>query len=209
MRRVPAMLGVSKSGDVDTKLLDNLILAERKLASTLTHTNTAADSSTLAISAWATPEGPEAQQTASVLSGALSASSSALASYAESVRTFASDLEGLIAKEAAVGEVARDRDILVSRMVRLTKKKTKPGNEAQQLANLSEVQQELAACEAVLASEQQALTFARRQALNQHAHARLSALADATAASHESAVSALRQLEAVDHVGEFIIPCSD
>lgn len=195
------MLGASKSGGVDTKLLDNLILAQRKLSSTLGHAHSASDASNLATSAWSTPEGPDSQQTTAILTGALQSASSALAQYATSVDAFATALEGLIAKEAAVGEVSRDRDILVSRMVRLTKKKTKQGNEAQHLKNLSNAQQELAACEAVLSSVQHALSDARKKTLEEHARARLAALAQFSGTSHQSATAALRQLGAIAETG--------
>lgn len=189
------MLGSGKAKRPDTKLLDNLIAAQKKLAASLANARTASESSGLATSAWATPDGPTSMHKTAILTRALAATGTALDDYTLSVADFTHGLQDLLPQEAAVAEVSRDRDILVSRLVRLTKKKPKTGQEDKHLSVLANTQQELAACETVLASEQNALSQVRHQTLSDHARARLLALHLFGAQTQQAAAEALQQLD--------------
>lgn len=188
------MLGSGKPKG-DTQLLDNLIASQKKLATALARARTQSESSGLATSAWATPDGPAAMQRTAVFTHAFAATANALDDYTLSIERFADGLDALRPKEAAVAEVARDRATLISRLVRQTKKSHKAGQADNHLSAIAETQRELSACETVLASEQNNLSHVRQQTLTGHARDRLLALHLFGAQVQQAAAEGLQQLD--------------
>ena len=91
---------------------------------------------------------PRASQDISLrISQLLSACSDSQRSYTHALSAYRSSLQQVLEREMALKTVVRDREILVSRMIKLNNKKPADSALAAHQAKIEDAQRELTACE--------------------------------------------------------------
>ncbi|KAJ6510813.1 hypothetical protein C8R45DRAFT_1207661 [Mycena sanguinolenta] len=176
----------------DSRLLANLLSQEKEyskhLATLLDHSN----ASIASVTAYAAASSPASAHLILAVAGSLAAADDALRHYAVAVDRWRDYLKGLKALEDEVGNIMRDREILVTRLIKASKpiihtnsSSSLPISPAQSQSSLSSpnaklaaAQTELQACEAHLAAKEAALSAHRAALVSQGLAGRCRALAE-------------------------------
>jgi len=185
----------------DSRLLANLIKSERNYISNLHSTVSSAHAASSALSAWGTSEAPDVADTSSRLSSLLSACTDVQNTHVAAIEGYRAALKDVADREASIRNVVRDRDILVSRLIKASNKsasnssKKSPEERAEKVAI---AQRELQACEEVLTSEEAALVGVKRRTFKEALTMRMKTMGDAGAAMVDAAQEAILLLDAFD-----------
>ncbi|KAJ7727236.1 hypothetical protein B0H16DRAFT_1697802 [Mycena metata] len=180
----------------DSRLLANLLTQEKEyakhLATLLDHSN----ASLASVTAYASSSSPASAHLILTVAGSLSAADEALRHYAAAVDRWRDYLKGLKSLEDEVGNIMRDREILVTRLIKASKPTLHTTHSSSSLplspvqsqtslpfsstsnAKLVAAQTELQACEAHLAAKESALAERRAALVRDGLAGRCHALAE-------------------------------
>ncbi|RXW19029.1 hypothetical protein EST38_g6821 [Candolleomyces aberdarensis] len=167
----------------DARLLSNLVSHEKDYSKQLQTLLTASQASLGSLTAYAAASPPATSRTILNVAAILSAADSAHQRYASAVEEWRDMLRGLHALEEEVANVIRDREILVTRLIKASKSSTKsasssashllsPSGSSLNLnaipgtsTKLAAAQSELQACETHLATKERELDVRRVQVI--------------------------------------------
>ncbi|KAJ7077421.1 hypothetical protein B0H15DRAFT_563308 [Mycena belliarum] len=180
----------------DSRLLANLLSQEKEyakhLATLLDHSN----ASLASVTAYASASSPASAHLILAVAGSLSTADEALRHYAAAVDRWRDYLKGLKALEDEVGNIMRDREILVTRLIKVSKPTLHASPSSSSLllspiqsqsslapntsanAKLAAAQTELQACEAHLAAKEVLLDVHRAALVREGLAGRCRALAE-------------------------------
>ncbi|TDL24356.1 hypothetical protein BD410DRAFT_719841 [Rickenella mellea] len=194
----------------DSRLLANLLAHEKEHAKALHQLSTTAQASLAPLAAYAAASTPSAAAALGAAARALSQADGALRAYAEAVdewRAMLSELKGL---EDEVGNIQRDREILVTRLIKASNIKptslnrnsfigvTSSTYSTNNSSKLDLAQSELQACETHLASRERDLQALRALALSRGLKGRCTAMSECGWQWNEAGKEGLRALEEMD-----------
>ncbi|KAK7037881.1 hypothetical protein R3P38DRAFT_3350092 [Favolaschia claudopus] len=194
IRRLQAELTEKKQNfNADSRLLANLLTQEKDyakhLATLLDHSN----ASIASVTAYASASSPASAHLILAVANSLAAADDALRNYAVAVDRWRDYLKGLKALEDEVGNIMRDREILVTRLIKASKPSISPHSSSalpisQSQASfpstntvnskLAAAQNELQACEAHLAAKENELNAHRAALVSEGLVQRCRALAE-------------------------------
>ncbi|KAG8994780.1 hypothetical protein FRB90_000346, partial [Tulasnella sp. 427] len=153
----------------DTRLLENLVKCEKEYQTALTNVLGLSHSSIAALAAYGAALSPTNSRAAVGVAQALSDADDALRSYSDSIDDWREKLGEIRKLDAEIEVAARDREILITRLIKVSKQKPKASSNAASTSSsgtkLAIAQSELQACEAHLATKQQELEELIRSAL--------------------------------------------
>ncbi|THU96049.1 hypothetical protein K435DRAFT_665193 [Dendrothele bispora CBS 962.96] len=109
----------------DSRLLTSLISHEKDLLKSLSTLLSTSHASYTSLTAYAASSPPPSSQVILAVAGTLLHADEALKAYARGVEEWKTRLEGLKEKEEEVGNVVRDREILVTRVLKASVKSVK------------------------------------------------------------------------------------
>ncbi|PWN30911.1 hypothetical protein BDZ90DRAFT_229902 [Jaminaea rosea] len=176
----------------DSRLLQNLIKTEKSYTNHLSSTVTSSRAAAAALKAWGTSEARDVAQTSSLISDLLSEVADAQNNHLEAIRGYREALKDIADREASIRTIVRDRDILVSRLIKASKKN----------GDVAHAQRELTACEEVLEAEERALIGVKRRTFKEALSMRMKMMGDAGSRMIESAKEAILLLDDFDqHAG--------
>ncbi|KAI0942613.1 hypothetical protein AcW1_003196 [Taiwanofungus camphoratus] len=205
----------------DSRLLTNLLSHEKDYSKHLVHLFDHSQTSLASFSAYASASPPQISQVIIEVAGVLSGADDALRKYAVSLEWWQEQLKMLKDLEDEVGNVMRDREILVTRLIKASKSQkpsrdslialggsgsssslsfspSKPETSLPSLGpKLSAAQQELKACEAHLAEKEGELEALRVSAIRQGLTARFRAMVECGWTWGEMGKEGLRSLDAM------------
>ncbi|KIP02613.1 hypothetical protein PHLGIDRAFT_37817 [Phlebiopsis gigantea 11061_1 CR5-6] len=198
----------------DSRLLINLISHEKDYSKQLGSLLEQSQASLASFSAYASASAPPASQIIIQVAGTLAGADEGLRKYAASLEVWQQQLKSVKDLEDEVGNVMRDREILVTRLIKASKSQkstrdsilgtsgssstlnfTKP--EVQIGSKLAAAQGELQACEAHLASKERELDALRTHAVRTGLQARCKALVECGWHWGEMGKEGLRALESL------------
>lgn len=185
----------------DSRLLSNLIKAERNYITHLRSSVNAAHGASSSLSAWGTSEAPDVADASGRLANLLSACADVQSTHVAAIEGYRAALKDVADREASIRTVFRDRDILVSRLIKASQKsasassKKSPEERAEKVAK---AQRELAACEEVLTIEEAALVGVKRRTFKEALTMRMKTMGDAGAAMVDAAKEAIILLDQFD-----------
>ncbi|KAI0354480.1 hypothetical protein OH77DRAFT_1521747 [Trametes cingulata] len=199
----------------DSRLLANLLSHEKDYSKHLSTLLEYSHSSLASFSAFAAACAPPTSQVIIAVAGALAGADDALRNYAAAVERWQEQLKALKDMEDDVGNIMRDREILVTRLIKASKQQkpardsvlggspsgsslsiTKPEVHVGQ--KLSAAQAELQACEAHLAAKEQELNAFRTHTIKSGLQARCQAMAECGWAWSEMGKEGIRALDTLD-----------
>ncbi|KAH9915586.1 uncharacterized protein BXZ73DRAFT_54222 [Epithele typhae] len=200
----------------DSRLLTNLLSHEKDYAKHLAILLDYSQSALASFSAYASASAPPTSQVIIAVAGALAGADDALRGYAAAVDRWQEQLRALRAMEEDVGNIMRDREILVTRLIKASKSQkptrdsilgggspsgsslsvSKP--EVQVGHKLSVAQAELQACEAHLAAKEQELHAFRAHTIRAGLQARCRAMVECGWKWGEMGKEGMRALETLD-----------
>lgn len=185
----------------DSRLLTNVLSHEKEYAKQLQALLASSQASLASFTAYAAASPPPTSQTILKVAGILSATDSALAAYAAAVDQWREAMRALQALEDEVGNIVRDREILVTRLIKVSKSQKSIGLTGQRFASSSSLgsvdtpspspqrtrtiatstkiaaaQSELQACETHLATKENELAVRRTVAVRDGLNVRCQAL---------------------------------
>ncbi|CAO1626930.1 unnamed protein product [Jaminaea pallidilutea] len=172
----------------DSRLLQNLIKAEKGYTNHLAATVTSSQAAASALLAWGTSEARDVANTSAQLAELLSQVVDAQATHLEAIRGYREALKDVADREASIRTIVRDRDILVSRLIKASKKN----------GDVAHAQRELTACEEVLQAEERALVGVKRRTFKEALSMRMKTMGDAGNQMIESAKEAIMLLDRFD-----------
>ncbi|KAJ7226676.1 hypothetical protein GGX14DRAFT_309461, partial [Mycena pura] len=201
----------------DSRLLGNLLSQEKEYAKHLATLLDHSHASVASVTAYASASAPASAHLILAVAGSLAAADDALRHYAAAVDRWRDYLKGLKALEDEIGNIMRDREILVTRVIKVSKPSTHsssslPISPSQSHASLPfsissstnanakfvSAQTELQACEAHLAAKEAELDAQRAALVSEGLAERCRALAECGQRWHDAgragAVSAQRGL---------------
>lgn len=185
----------------DSRLLSNLIKAERNYITHLRASVNAAHGASSSLSAWGTSEAPDVADASARLANLLSACTDVQSTHVAAIEGYRAALKDVADREASIRTVFRDRDILVGRLIKASQKsanassKKSPEERAEKVAK---AQRELAACEEVLTVEEAALVGVKRRTFKEALTMRMKTMGDAGAAMVDAAKEAILLLDQFD-----------
>ncbi|KAJ7664376.1 hypothetical protein DFH06DRAFT_1040156, partial [Mycena polygramma] len=179
----------------DSRLLANLLSQEKEYAKHLGTLLDHSNASLASVTAYASASSPASAHLILAVAGSLAAADDALRHYAVAVDRWRDYLKGLKALEDEVANIMRDREILVTRLIKASKttlhtthsSSSLPLSPAQSHTSLSfsttnaklvAAQTELQACEATLAGKEAALSAHRAALVREGLAGRCRALAE-------------------------------
>ncbi|OSC98126.1 hypothetical protein PYCCODRAFT_1439618 [Trametes coccinea BRFM310] len=199
----------------DSRLLANLLSHEKDYSKHLSILLDYSQASLASFSAFAAACAPPTSQVIVAVAGALAGADDALRSYAAAVERWQEQLKALKEMEDDVGNIMRDREILVTRLIKASKQQkpnrdsvlsgspsgsslsvTKPEVHVGQ--KLSAAQAELQACEAHLAAKEQELNVFRIHTIRSGLQARCKAMVECGWAWGEMGKEGIRALDTLD-----------
>lgn len=172
----------------DSRLLQNLIKAEKAYTTHLASTVASSQAAAAALKAWGTSEARDVAQTSSRLADLLHEVADAQGNHLEAIRGYREALKDVADREASIRTIVRDRDILVSRLIKASKKN----------GDVAHAQRELTACEEVLEAEERALVGVKRRTFKEALSMRMKLMGDAGSRMIESAREAILLLDSFD-----------
>lgn len=115
--------------------------------------------------------------------------------YLDALTSYRASLKDVLMRESDIRTILRDREILVSRLVTLTKKKPSESGRDLHAARLEEAKRELGACEATLKAEEFGLMGVKRRVLRDAFGMRMRSLGELGVVLEESAKAAIELLD--------------
>lgn len=185
----------------DSRLLNNLIKAERNYVGHLHASVTASHGASSALTAWGTSEAPDVAEASSRIADLLAACADVQSTNVAAIEGYRSALKDVADREASIRSVVRDRDILVGRLIKASQKSAHVSNKKgpeERAEKVAKAQKELAACEEVLASEENALVGVKRRTFKEALTMRMKTMGDAGAAMVDAAKEAILLLDSFD-----------
>ncbi|KAL6306529.1 hypothetical protein BKA93DRAFT_773426 [Sparassis latifolia] len=196
----------------DSRLLTNLLSHEKDYSKHLSILLDYSQASLASFSAYASASAPPASQVVLAVAGALANADDALRKYAASLERWQAQLKALKDLEDEVGNIMRDREILVTRLIKVSKQRpARDGilgasgstsslsfskSDPQNISKLTTAQTELQACEAHLAMKERELDSLRTSAIKVGLQGRCSAMVECGWTWGEMGKEGLRALEA-------------
>lgn len=173
----------------DSRLLQNLIECERKYTQNLDRTVQSSGAAAAALKAWGTTF---ATSTSSRLADLLHEVAEAQNYHLEAIKGYREALKDVADREASIRTIVKDRDILVSRLIKASKKN----------GDVEHAQRELTSCEEVLEAEERALVGVKRRTFKEALSMRMKTMGDAGNTMIETAKEAILLLDDFDqHAG--------
>lgn len=189
----------------DSRLLANLIRAEKESMGALSQTTAALHTAASALAAWGASEGTGGVGAEADMASTSSAVANMLHAVADTQRTHVAAIDGyraalkdVLAREESIRGVQRDRDILVARLIKESKKRVRANRADIQAGKINDAQRELHACETVLAGEQAALVGVKRRTFKEALTMRAKTMGDVGNAMVEAAQEAILLLDGFD-----------
>ncbi|RPD53942.1 hypothetical protein L226DRAFT_538821 [Lentinus tigrinus ALCF2SS1-7] len=199
----------------DSRLLTNLLSHEKDYSKQLSILLDYSQATLASLSAYAAASAPPTSQVIIAVAGALSGADDALRNYAAAVERWQEQLRALKAMEDDVGNIMRDREILVTRLIKASKQQKptrdsmlngSPSGSSLSIAKpevqvgqkMSAAQAELQACEAHLATKEQELNAFRTNTIRSGLHARCKAMVECGWAWGEMGKEGIRALDTLD-----------
>ncbi|PWN49726.1 hypothetical protein IE53DRAFT_369519 [Violaceomyces palustris] len=201
---------LSRPHPTDSRLLQNLIKGEKTYVEHLASSTGAALAASSALTAWGTSEAPDIAAASQALSELLDSVAEAQRTHVQAIEGYRSALKDVLDREQSIRSVVRDRDILVGRLVKASKKKIGKKDLAngigaeEKTERVQAAQRELHACEQVLASEEAALVGVKRRTFKEALTMRMKTMGDAGAAMVDAAKEAILLLDEFDTHGPLI-----
>ncbi|KAI1793626.1 hypothetical protein LXA43DRAFT_197720 [Ganoderma leucocontextum] len=204
----------------DSRLLTNLLNHEKDYSKHLSILLDYSHASLASFSAYASASSPPTSQVIIAVAGVLAGADDALRNYAAAVQRWQEQLKALKTMEDGVGNIMRDREILVTRLIKASKSSQKPARDTSSILGgtsspsgsslnvtkpevqvgqkLSVAQAELQACEAHLAAKEQELSAFRAHTIKSGLEARCKAMVECGWAWGEMGKEGMRALEGLD-----------
>lgn len=199
---------LSRPHPTDSRLLQNLIKGEKSYIDNLGASSTSGYAAASALAAWATSEAPDISKAAQNLSEILASVADAQRTHVQALEGYRSALKDVLDREQSIRSVVRDRDILVGRLIKASKKKVSKKDlglsQDEKMEKVNAAQRELHACEQVLASEEAALVGVKRRTFKEALTMRMKTMGDAGAAMVEAAKEAILLLDQFDTHGPLL-----
>lgn len=186
----------------DSRALQNLIKAEKTYVENLFSTTSAAMSAASALQAWGMSETPDMEQATMSVSKWLEEASSAQRTHGQAIDQYREALKDVLEREHSIRGILRDREILISRVIKNSKRKPSRwevinGDDDNQ-ARIAEAQRELHACEQLLANESALLVGVKRRTFKEALAMRVKTMGDSGAVMMDSARAILEYLDQFD-----------
>lgn len=186
----------------DSRALQNLIKAEKVYVENLFSATSAAMSAASSMQAWGMSETPDMEKATLTVTKWLEDVASAQRTHGQAIDQFREALKDVLDREHSIRTILRDREILISRVIKTSKRKPSRwevinGDEEHQ-ARISEAQQELHACEQLLANENALLVGVKRRTFKEALAMRVKTMGDTGAVMMDSARSILLYLDEFD-----------
>lgn len=199
---------LSRPHPTDSRLLQNLIKGEKSYIDNLAASSISAYAAASALAAWGTSEAPDISKAAQALSEILGTVADAQRTHVQALEGYRSALKDVLDREQSIRSVVRDRDILVGRLIKASKKKVSKKDsgvsQEDKMDKVNAAQRELHACEQVLASEEAALVGVKRRTFKEALTMRMKTMGDAGAATVEAAKEAILLLDDFDTHGPLL-----
>ncbi|KDE05011.1 hypothetical protein MVLG_04556 [Microbotryum lychnidis-dioicae p1A1 Lamole] len=189
----------------DTRVLENLIKAEKNAENSFKAYTKDAASAASALSAWSVADSGDTQDIMDVsirISQLASAVTESRRAHATALHIYRVSLKDVLAREQALKTVVRDREILVGKLMKLGNKKPNDSALHSHQAKLDDAQRELTACETYLQDEEIALSHAKRQTFRVALAERMVSLGELGRVMDESAHESHGLLVALGQDGE-------
>ena len=166
----------------DSRALQNLIKSEKAYVDDLLGATSAAYAAASSLHAWGISETPDLDHASGIVSQALESAANAQKTYAQALDQYNASLRDMLDREQSIRSIVRDRDILMSRVIKMTQRKPTrwelmKGEEDHQ-ARVIDAQNELQACEQTLANEMTALVAVKRRTFKEALTMRAKVLGD-------------------------------
>ena len=199
---------LSRPHPTDSRLLQNLIKGEKSYIDNLAASSVSGYAAASALAAWGTSEAPDISKAAQNLSEILASVADAQRTHVQALEGYRSALKDVLDREQSIRSVVRDRDILVGRLIKASKKKVSKKDSGlsqdEKMEKVNAAQRELHACEQVLASEEAALVGVKRRTFKEALTMRMKTMGDAGAAMVEAAKEAILLLDEFDTHGPLL-----
>lgn len=192
-----------KSGQYDSRLLQTLIKADKEVHDSFKAYTFTCENANNALNGWAaadTGDSPDVLTASNRVCELFDEAFDAQKTYLIGLNNYRASLKDVAAREAEIRVIMRDRDIFVSRLVKLNSKKTPTSDKAfeEHSAKLEEARAELAACESTLKSEERALVGVKRRIFREALRMRIRAMAQLADAWKDTAERAIEILDSLD-----------
>lgn len=186
----------------DSRALQNLIKSEKAYVDDLLGATSAAYAAASSLHAWGISETPDLDHASGIVSQALESAANAQKTYAQALDQYNASLRDMLDREQSIRSIVRDRDILMSRVIKMTQRKPTrwelmKGEEDHQ-ERVFDSQNELQACEQTLANEMTALVAVKRRTFKEALTMRAKVLGDTGARMMDSARDILVFLDTFD-----------
>lgn len=199
---------LSRPHPTDSRLLQNLIKGEKVYIDNLAASSISGFAAASALAAWGTSEAPDISKASQTLSEILASVADAQRTHVQALEGYRSALKDVLDREQSIRSVVRDRDILVGRLIKASKKKVSKKDsglsQEEKMEKVNAAQRELHACEQVLASEEAALVGVKRRTFKEALTMRMKTMGDAGAATVEAAKEAILLLDEFDTHGPLL-----
>lgn len=199
---------LSRPHPTDSRLLQNLIKGEKSYIDNLAASSQSGYAAASALAAWGTSEAPDISKASQALAEILASVADAQRTHVQALEGYRSALKDVLDREHSIRSVVRDRDILVGRLIKASKKKVSKKDSGlsqdEKMEKVNAAQRELHACEQVLASEEAALVGVKRRTFKEALTMRMKTMGDAGAATVEAAKEAILLLDEFDTHGPLL-----
>ncbi|KAJ1036979.1 hypothetical protein NDA10_006162 [Ustilago hordei] len=199
---------LSRPHPTDSRLLQNLIKGEKIYIDNLAASSHSGYAAASALAAWGTSEAPDISKASQTLSEILASAADAQRTHVQALEGYRSALKDVLDREHSIRSVVRDRDILVGRLIKASKKKVSKKDSGlsqdEKMEKVNAAQRELHACEQVLASEEAALVGVKRRTFKEALTMRMKTMGDAGAAMVDAAKEAILLLDEFDTHGPLL-----
>ncbi|EST09602.1 Eisosome component PIL1/LSP1 [Kalmanozyma brasiliensis GHG001] len=199
---------LSRPHPTDSRLLQNLIKGEKSYIDNLAASSVSGYAAASALAAWGTSEAPDISKASQSLAEILASVADAQRTHVQALEGYRSALKDVLDREHSIRSVVRDRDILVGRLIKASKKKVSKKDsglsQEEKMEKVNAAQRELHACEQVLASEEAALVGVKRRTFKEALTMRMKTMGDAGAATVEAAKEAIMLLDEFDTHGPLL-----
>ncbi|KAG8887840.1 hypothetical protein FRB98_008863 [Tulasnella sp. 332] len=185
----------------DTRLLENLVKSEKDYYAALINLLALSHSSVASLTGYGSTLNPACSQAVLGVAECLTSVDDGLRSYAESIDDWREKLGEIKRLDIDIETAMRDREILVTRLIKVSKQKPKGSqtNLGKSGSKLSQAQAELQACEAHLTSKQRELDDITRSAVKDGLEKRCHALETCGLIFTDKGREGLKVLEALSN----------
>ncbi|KAJ1022564.1 hypothetical protein NDA16_003553 [Ustilago loliicola] len=199
---------LSRPHPTDSRLLQNLIKGEKGYIDNLAASSQSGYAAASSLAAWGTSEAPDISKASQMLSEILASVADAQRTHVQALEGYRSALKDVLDREQSIRSVVRDRDILVGRLIKASKKKVSKKDsglsQGEKMEKVNAAQRELHACEQVLASEEAALVGVKRRTFKEALTMRMKTMGDVGAAMVDAAKEAILLLDEFDTHGPLL-----